>query len=144
MKAENQKEDNEDVRLKDMNLKPIGYVSSQFKKKEDAPCQGIYTDVVSEIEIFDEFVDGIDGLNEGDNIFVLCWFDRSDRNVIKTRKRGLPENPLQGVFSTRSPNRPNPVSLTLVEILEINGNVLKVKGLEALDKTPVIDIKIYS
>ncbi|NLI62761.1 MAG: tRNA (N6-threonylcarbamoyladenosine(37)-N6)-methyltransferase TrmO [Methanosarcinaceae archaeon] len=128
----------------DMTLKPVGYVSSPFKKRGDAPSQGVQTNEISTINIYEEYKDAIDGLSKGDYIFVLCWFDKSDRTVIKARRRGNPENPLQGVFSLRSPNRPNPISLTLVEILEIEDSVLKVKGLEAFDNTPVVDIKPYS
>ncbi|HJJ42690.1 MAG TPA: tRNA (N6-threonylcarbamoyladenosine(37)-N6)-methyltransferase TrmO [Methanocorpusculum sp.] len=123
--------------------KPIGIVASPFKVRGDAPAQGREKNLVSTITIDPEFVEGLEGLVPGKEIFVLCWFDRSSRDVLKVHPRGNMENPLTGVFNTRSPSRPNPVSLTLVTILEINENVLTVRGLEAFDGTPVIDIKPY-
>ncbi len=122
-------------------INPIGIVNSPFEKKEDAPSQGWKAGVISTIIIKPELVEGLSGLTTGQDIFVLCWFDRSDRNVTKVHRRGNPDNPLEGVFSTRSPARPNPVSLTLVTIVKIEDNILTVKGLDALNETPVVDIK---
>ncbi|HKM41972.1 MAG TPA: tRNA (N6-threonylcarbamoyladenosine(37)-N6)-methyltransferase TrmO [Methanocorpusculum sp.] len=123
---------------------PIGKVSSPFKEKGDAPSQGREKNLISRIIIDPVYAGGLEGLTAGQQIFVLCWFDRSARDVIKVHPRGKMENPLTGVFNTRSPERPNPVSLTLVTIQEISDNVLTVSGLDALDNTPVIDIKPYS
>lgn len=73
---------------------------------------------------------------------MLCWFDRSDRTVLRATP---PHNPVEhGVFATRSPNRPNPISLSLVDVINITGGTIRVRGLEALDGTPVLDIKPYS
>ncbi|MDR0980970.1 MAG: tRNA (N6-threonylcarbamoyladenosine(37)-N6)-methyltransferase TrmO [Methanocalculaceae archaeon] len=127
-----------------MNCRAIGIVRSPFKERGDAPCQGRRTDEISSIEISPEYQEGLDGLKTGDDLFVLCWFDRSDRSVLKTRRQGTEDGPLRGVFSTRSPARPNPISLTLVKLVEITGGTLRVRGLEALDNTPVLDIKPYS
>jgi len=123
---------------------PIGRVSSPYKEKGDAPAQGREKNLVSRIIIDPRFAGGLEGLTIGQQIFVLCWFDRSARDVIKVHPRGKMENPLTGVFNTRSPARPNPVSLTLVTIQDITDNILTVCGLDALDETPVIDIKPYS
>ncbi|MDO9523742.1 MAG: tRNA (N6-threonylcarbamoyladenosine(37)-N6)-methyltransferase TrmO [Methanocorpusculum sp.] len=123
---------------------PIGRVSSPYKEKGDAPAQGREKNLVSRIIIDPGFAGGLEGLTVGQQIFVLCWFDRSARDGIKVHPRGKMENPLTGVFNTRSPARPNPVSLTLVTIQEITDNILTVCGLDALDNTPVIDIKPYS
>jgi len=123
---------------------PIGRVSSPYKEKGDAPAQGREKNLVSRIIIDPGFAGGLEGLTVGQQIFVLCWFDRSARDVIKVHPRGKMENPLMGVFNTRSPARPNPVSLTLVTTQEITNNILMVCGLDALDNTPVIDIKPYS
>ncbi len=130
--------------MPDMNCRAIGIVSSPFKEKGDAPSQGRHTEELSIIEIFPEFQDGLDGLAAGDDLFIFCWFNRSDRNVLKTRKRGDPAEPLRGVFTTRSPARPNPLALTLVQLVKIEDGCLTVRGLEALDGTPVVDIKPYS
>ena len=122
---------------------PIGIVHSPYKEKGSAPRQGRMTNDISELEIFPQFAEGLDGLFAGDDIFVLCWFDRSDRDVLKVPSRRDPTGEPRGVFSTRSPARPNPISLTLVKILEIRKTTLVVRGLEMLDGTPVLDIKPY-
>ena len=122
---------------------PVGIVHSPYKEAGSAPKQGRITNDISEIEIYPEFEDALDGLFAGDDIFVLCWFDRSDRTVLLTKSGRNPNGPARGVFSTRSPARPNPISLTLVNLLEIDGNRLSVRGLEMLDGTPVLDIKPY-
>jgi len=122
---------------------PVGIVHSPYKEAGSAPKQGRITNDISKIEIYPEFEDALDGLFAGDDIFVLCWFDRSDRTVLLTKSGRDPNGPARGVFSTRSPARPNPISLTLVKLLEIDGNMLSVRGLEMLDGTPVLDIKPY-
>lgn len=127
-----------------MNCRAVGVVRSPFKERGDAPSQGRHTDAVSIIEVFPEYQEGLDGLKAGDDLFILCWFDRSDRTVLKTRRRGAENEPLRGVFSTRSPARPNPIALTLVKLVEVTDGTLRVRGLEALDNTPVLDIKPYS
>jgi tRNA-Thr(GGU) m(6)t(6)A37 methyltransferase TsaA len=127
-----------------MNCVPIGYVSSPFKTREDAPKQGRHTEDVSIITLEPAFPEAAEGLCAGDDLFIFCWFDRSDRTVLKSRRPGDEKKPLRGVFSTRSPNRPNPIALTLVKLVSINGCDLTVRGLEALDHTPVVDIKPYS
>jgi tRNA-Thr(GGU) m(6)t(6)A37 methyltransferase TsaA len=121
---------------------PIGFVSSPFKERGDAPRQGYLTDETSVITLKEEYLKATLGLEEGADIFVLCWFDRSDRTLLLGRPSK--DVPLKGVFANRSPNRPNPISLTLVKIVKIDDNKITVVGLEALDGTPVLDIKPYS
>lgn len=128
----------------DLTLNPVGFVSSPFKKHGDAPRQGRLTEQLSTITINPEFTDAADGLTAGDNLFIFCWFDRADRTILKSRRFGDESNPIKGVFTNRSPNRPNPIALTLVKLMKIEGNILTVKGLEAFDGTPVVDIKVYS
>ena len=122
---------------------PIGIVHSPFETKEDAPRQGIFTDKPSRITIYEKYRDGLFGLCAGDKVFVLCWFDRAERDILKVKPHGHGDGKMRGVFSTRAPVRPNPISLTLVTITSVNDLVLTVKGLEALDNTPVLDIKPY-
>lgn len=123
---------------------PIGIVHSPFLEKKDAPRQGRLTEELSRIEIYEKYRDGMDGLNAGDSVYILCWFDRSERSILKVHPRGGDETAkLRGVFSTRAPVRPNPISLTLVKIVSIDGLIITVKYLEALDNTPVLDIKPY-
>ena len=121
---------------------PIGFVSSPFKERGDAPRQGYLTYETSVITLKEEYLKATLGLEEGADIFVLCWFDRSDRTLLLGRPSK--DVPLKGVFANRSPNRPNPISLTLVKIVKIEDNKITVVGLEALDGTPVLDIKPYS
>lgn len=122
---------------------PIGIVHSPFGSPDDAPRQGIFTDKPSRITIYEKYRDGLSGLAAGDKVFILCWFDRAERDILKVKPHGHGKGEMRGVFSTRAPVRPNPISLTLVTIISISDLVLTVKGLEALDKTPVLDIKPY-
>ncbi|MBQ3718624.1 MAG: tRNA (N6-threonylcarbamoyladenosine(37)-N6)-methyltransferase TrmO [Methanomicrobium sp.] len=130
--------------MPDTRIVPVGVVSSPFKERGDAPRQGRLTDELSKITIFPEFADALLGLSAGDDIFIFCWFDRADRSILQTHIGGDESRPIKGVFALRSPVRPNPISLTLVKLVQIERNILTVKGLEALDGTPVVDIKPYS
>ncbi len=85
--------------------------------------------------------EALDGIAVGDGLIILTWLHRSARDVLQVHPRDEIENPLAGVFATRSPDRPNPIGLHRVTVLEINGNSLKVGPIEAIDGTPVIDIK---
>jgi tRNA-Thr(GGU) m(6)t(6)A37 methyltransferase TsaA len=86
-------------------------------------------------------LEALDGIREGDELIVLTWFDRASRDVLRVHPRGDPANPMQGVFNTRSPDRPNPIGLHPVEVLAIEGARIRVRNLEALDGTPIIDVK---
>jgi tRNA-Thr(GGU) m(6)t(6)A37 methyltransferase TsaA len=87
------------------------------------------------------FVPGLDGIRPGDSLFVLTWLDRSDREVLRVYPRGDRMREPQGVFSTRSPDRPNPIGLHRVEVIRIEGARMHVRALEALDGTPILDVK---
>jgi L-fuculose-phosphate aldolase len=91
-----------------------------------------------------QVTDGLLGLEPGSDILVLAYFHRADRDVLQVHPRGNLDNPLRGVFATRSPARPNPIAVTSARIEHIDGNVLHVVGLDALDGTPVLDIKSYA
>ena len=94
------------------------------------------------MEIDSAFAEGLDGITPGCEVVILTWFHKAKRNVLKVHPRNNPENPLRGVFTTRSADRPNPVGLHRVEVLEVDmQGRLKVRPLEALDGTPIIDIK---
>ncbi|WAC04611.1 MAG: tRNA (N6-threonylcarbamoyladenosine(37)-N6)-methyltransferase TrmO [Methanoregula sp.] len=125
-----------------MDLRPIGVVRSPYKTMSDAPHQGRLSSTVSEILIDEAFAPGLKDIGHHPNLIVLCWFDRADRTVLAATPPHLRTE--HGVFATRSPNRPNPVGFCVVDLLERNGNVLKVRGLDAIDGTPVIDIKPYN
>jgi tRNA-Thr(GGU) m(6)t(6)A37 methyltransferase TsaA len=125
-----------------MNLKAIGVVSNDIKQ----PIRHGWQEVVSKITIDSELSEALDGLEEFSHIIVLYWMHQlpqGRRLPLKVHPMGNEALPLTGRFATRSPSRPNPVGQATVELLERRGNVLKVKGLDAIDGTPVIDIKPY-
>lgn len=116
---------------------PIGRVRNGIRTSQD------FSEVISEIEIFDEFKDGLYRLDESKEIIVLFVFDRNIGKGYKQvlHPKGDDALPVVGVFASHSPFRPNPIGMTKVELISIKGNVLTVKGLDAFDGTPVIDIK---
>ena len=121
-------------------FRPIGTVRNEMEEPVHRDVSG----VVSEIVLNESLTEALDGLNDFSHIIVIFWIHRSRRPFpTKVRPRGNPDNPLTGVFSTRSPSRPNPIGLATVRLLERNGNVLRVRGLDAIDGTPVLDIKPY-
>lgn len=122
-------------------LAPIGVIHSQIKNREDAPL--FYTEGAPDValEIFPAYAGGLDRMQPGDELIVITWFHKADREVLKTHPRNNPANPLTGVFLTRSPDRPNPLGLHRVRVLEIAGTRLVIGPMEAIDGTPVVDIK---
>ena len=122
-------------------LKPIGFVRSALKDRSLAPKQGFEGAPEAWLELDPEFADGLDGLSAGEAVVLITWFHESRRDVLKLHPRGDPSLPITGVFATRSPDRPNPLGLHRVTILEIAGTRLRVSPLEAIDGTPVVDIK---
>jgi len=125
-----------------IEIHPIGHVRSPYRQRKDAPRQGRLSNTVSEIVIDPPYEPGLLRLGEKKHLFVPCWFDRADWTALRTTP---PHNPVEhGVFATRSPDRPNPIALSIVDLIEVEGGVLRVRGLDALDGTPVIDIKPYS
>ena len=109
---------------------------------EGCPKQGAEGAPEAWLEIDPAFSEALEGLAAGQEIIVLTWLDRGRRDLLRVHPRGNPEAPLKGVFATRSPHRPNPIGLHRVKIVEIQGlGRMRVRPLEALDGTPVIDIK---
>lgn len=125
----------------DMRLTPVGIVRSPLKKREDAPKQGREGAPAAEIVIDPAFADALQGLQAGNRLVLLTWLDRARRDALLVHPRGDENRALRGVFSTRSPHRPNPVGLHEVTLLALDGLTLRVEPLEALDGTPIIDIK---
>jgi len=125
-----------------IELHPVGYVRSPYKIKGDAPRQGRFSETIAEIVIAEEYQPAIFRLEGRKHLWVLCWFDRADRTVLRAVPPGAVSE--KGVFAIRSPDRPNPVSLCLVDLLGVQNGILSVRGLDAFDGTPVIDIKMYS
>ena len=122
-------------------IQPIGTVESPLADRAAAPKQGHEGSPEATLVFEERVLEALDGLAVGDQVIVLTWLDRADRDVLKTRPRDDPANPIQGVFNTRSPDRPNPIGLHPVTILAIDGNRMRVRDLEALDGTPVVDVK---
>jgi tRNA-Thr(GGU) m(6)t(6)A37 methyltransferase TsaA len=123
-------------------LRPVGFVRSKLKRREDCPKQGYEGAPDAWVEIEPAFAEGLDGITAGCEVILITWFHKATRNVLKLHPRNNPENPLQGVFTTRSSDRPNPVGLHRVEVIQIDvQGRFRVRPLEALDGTPIIDIK---
>lgn len=127
--------------MEQINAKPIGFVKTKLTK--NMLKKRYYN---SEIIIFSEFEHGLKGIEEFSHINVVFWMNRiheKERKDLKVRPRGRSDMPLIGVFATRSPHRPNPIGLTLVELVKRKRNILTVKGLDAINGTPILDLKPY-
>jgi tRNA-Thr(GGU) m(6)t(6)A37 methyltransferase TsaA len=120
---------------------PIGWVESPLKDRAQAPRQGDEGAPDAWLVFQPEVADGLRDLGPGAEIIVLTWLDRAARDVLVTRPRDDPARPPTGVFSTRSPDRPNPIGLHRVRVVTAEGLRILVRPLEALDRTPVIDVK---
>ena len=125
----------------DFTIRPIGVVHSNVTDGKDMPLQGI----PACIEIFDEFKAGLTGIESDSHINVICWLDKAEREPLVVRPRKInPNLDKRGVFSLRSPTRPNPLSLTATQLVKVEKNILYVDPLDIINGSPVIDIKPYS
>lgn len=122
-------------------LRSIGRVQSVLVDRADAPLQGTEGAPEAWLVFDDAFSAAITDLRLGDEILVLTWLHLASRDTLRVYPRGNPDNAEEGVFSTRSPDRPNPIGLHRVLIERVDGPRILVRGLEALDGTPVIDVK---
>ncbi|HET9496361.1 MAG TPA: tRNA (N6-threonylcarbamoyladenosine(37)-N6)-methyltransferase TrmO [Chloroflexia bacterium] len=122
-------------------IRSIGVVRSELKNREEAPMQGYEGAPEAWVEIRAEVADGLHGIEAGSDAILLTWLHQSERETLLVHPRGDPDAPLTGVFATRSPDRPNPIGLHRVTVLEVDGRRLRVAPLEAIDGTPVVDIK---
>jgi len=120
---------------------PIGWVESPLTDRAQAPRQGDEGAPPAWIVFEPAVGEAMRDLRPGSEVVVLTWLDRADRDVLVTRPRDDPANPMTGVFSTRSSDRPNPIGLHRVRIAEVTGLRMLVEGLEAIDGTPVADVK---
>jgi tRNA-Thr(GGU) m(6)t(6)A37 methyltransferase TsaA len=128
-------------RVNGIEMTPVGRVESSLTDRAEAPKQGNEGAPEAWLVFEAEVGDALLGIEPGDEVIVLAWLDRGRRDVLQTRPRDDPANPIQGVFSTRSPDRPNPIGLHPVEVVEVDGLRLRVTKMEALDGTPILDLK---
>lgn len=122
-------------------IEPIGVVRSELVRREAAPRQGDEGAPEAWLELKAQVAEGLVGIKVGDKLILLTWFHQADREVLQVHPRDDLTRPLTGVFATRSSDRPNPIGLHRVTVLEVAGNRLKVAPLEAIDGTPIVDIK---
>ena len=124
-----------------LEVVPIGEVESPLTDRSSAPKQGHEGAPDAWLVFEPEVVTGLEGLRAGDRVIVLTWLDRARRDVLRVHPRDDVANPMQGVFNTRSADRPNPIGLHEVEVLSIEGRRALVRNLEALNGTPIVDVK---
>jgi tRNA-Thr(GGU) m(6)t(6)A37 methyltransferase TsaA len=124
-----------------IELTPVAHVESTLTSLEEAPMQGHEGAPDAWLVFEPEVLDALEGIRTGQRLLLLTWLDRGRRDVLQVHPRDDPSKPLQGVFNTRSPDRPNPIGLHEVEVLELDGPRLHVAPLEAIDGTPVVDVK---
>lgn len=131
----------ETMNVKEIRVNPIGFVETKIGLREDEDKNSITTIIIQK-----DLIEALDGIEAFSHIFVIFWMhqiSREKRRITKTHPRGREELPLLGVFATRTPHRPNPIGLTLVELVKREDNVLTVRGLDAFEGTPVLDLKPF-
>lgn len=124
-----------------MKLTQIGVIKSPFKVKSGSPRQGRNSDETSEIIVFEDYIDALDSIERHGYLYILYWLDKAERDKLKVIPPGQHEK--KGVFSIRAPARPNPIALCLVKVMKVDGNSIFVKWLDALDGSPLVDIKPF-
>ena len=122
-------------------LNPIGHIRSTLRSLNEAPRQGSEGAPDAWLEVDPAFARGLSGVGAGDEVIVVTWLHRAKRDVLEVHPRGNLDLPLAGVFGTRSPHRPNPLGLHRVTVREISGTRLRIGPIEAVDGTPVVDVK---
>lgn len=135
-----------------MKLNPIGVIHTPYEKDKEIPHQAYKSEDVGEVEVFEKYEEGLKDVEGFSHLILLYEFHESVERSVKEdhylQSLGLLVKPYlddtpRGLFATRSPNRPNPIGLTIVELLKCEGNILRVKGVDMLDGTPLLDIKPY-
>ncbi len=122
-------------------LRPIGRVQSSLQNRQNAPRQGFDGAPDAWVELDPSVADALLGVEAGQDVILITWLHESERDVLRVHPQRDPRNPLTGVFATRSPDRPNPLGLHRVHVHEIDGLRLRVGPLDAIDGTPIVDVK---
>jgi tRNA-Thr(GGU) m(6)t(6)A37 methyltransferase TsaA len=123
------------------SIRLIGRIRSALRSLSDAPRQGSEGAPDAWLEVDRSYARALSGIAVGDQIIVITWLHRANRDVLEVHPRGEVQNPLAGVFATRSPDRPNPIGLHRVQVRQVAGTRLRIGPIEAIDDTPVIDVK---
>jgi tRNA-Thr(GGU) m(6)t(6)A37 methyltransferase TsaA len=131
----------EECEMKSYTIEPIGVIRSELTRLEDAPRQGDEGAPEARLELMPQAAQGLVGIQAGDELIVLTWLHLAERAVLQVYPRGDLTRPITGVFATRSQDRPNPIGLHRVTVLEVTDQNLRVTPLEAIDGTPIVDIK---
>ncbi|HTF71372.1 MAG TPA: tRNA (N6-threonylcarbamoyladenosine(37)-N6)-methyltransferase TrmO [Edaphobacter sp.] len=129
------------VKMLNLTLSPIGYVRSSLSSRASAPKQPHEGAPSAHLDILPAFAEAVEGIQPGNEIWILTWLHQANRSTLKVHPRSDPQNPLTGVFATRSPDRPNPIGLHRATVLAVAAGNLEVQNLEAIDGTPILDIK---
>ena len=125
----------------EFTLRPIGVIRSPIAEPRHAPRQGEESTVSGRLIVDERYREGLIGIEAGQKIVILYWMHLAERDLLQVHPRGDRTRPMRGVFSTRSPQRPNPISLQVVDVARVQGTVIDVVGLDAIDGTPLLDIK---
>ncbi|NEU12457.1 tRNA (N6-threonylcarbamoyladenosine(37)-N6)-methyltransferase TrmO [Methylobacterium sp. BTF04] len=125
----------------DAGLYFIGHIRTPWVERSDCPKNGLQTDAVCTVMVDETYAAGLQNVAGASHLIVLYWMDRAARDLVRQQPRHAPGN--RGTFSLRSPARPNPIALSVVELLQVDGRSLSVRGLDCLDGTPLLDIKPY-
>jgi formylmethanofuran dehydrogenase subunit E len=129
-------------KMSTMDLWPIGVIHTPYRKREDIPRQGRLSSEICEIEVFPKYALGLKDIEQCSHLFVLFWLHLGDRSRLLARPPH--DRKEHGIFATRSPSRPNLIAIDIVELLEVKGNRITVRGMDALDGSILLDIKPYS
>jgi len=126
----------------EFHMKAIGIIHTPIADKKSAPIQSSRSEVIGTVEVFPEYLEGLEGIEAFSHIYLLYGFHLSDQEVSLKVKPFL-DDQVHGVFATRHPNRPNPIGFSVVQLLDRQANLLEFKGADMLDGTPLLDIKPY-
>jgi L-fuculose-phosphate aldolase len=127
----------------EMKLRAIGRIRSPIKNRGEAADQKKVAETLVDLVIFSDYKDGLEGLKDEGHIIILTWMHQADRDVLKVHPRGDSSRPKRGVFSTRSPDRPNPLGLYVVRVVRFGEDTITVGGMDAIDGTLIVDIKPF-